>query len=188
MEGTQPTNCYVVACARTKEAVVIDPGADSAKIVQQCQGLAVKHVVCTHGHRNHAGAKDEVAAVVGGVTAMSLLDAKQFLRSAQRYLVDGDQVEFGDFAMEVISTPGHSPGSLCLQVGNHLFTGDTMRAGDIGPTDLPDIDLPRQLMAVLSKLLALPENTAVYPGHGPTTTVGQERRQNVAVEMLRRAG
>ncbi len=178
----------MVACARTKEAVVIDPGADPTRIAEQCLEYSVKHVACTHGHRNHAGAKDEVKARVGGATALSFLDAKHYLRSADRYLVDGDRLEFGDFAMEVIFTPGHSPGSLCFKVGNHLFTGDTLRAGDIGPTDLPDIDLPRQVTAVLSKLLPLPENTVIYPGHGPTTTVGQERRQNVVVEMLRRAG
>jgi hydroxyacylglutathione hydrolase len=177
-----------VACARTHEAVVIDPGADPAKIVEQCQPYQVRHLVCTHGHRNHAGAKDEVRAAVGGETALSLLDAKQYLRSADRYRVDGDQLTFGDFTMEVIFTPGHSPGSLCLKVGNHLFTGDTLRAGDLGPTDLPDVDLPRQVTAVLSRLLSLPENTVIYPGHGPTTTVGQERRQNAVVELLRRAG
>jgi glyoxylase-like metal-dependent hydrolase (beta-lactamase superfamily II) len=90
--------------------------------------------------------------------------------------------------MEVIFTPGHSPGSVCLKVGNHLFTGDTLRAGDLGPTDLADIDISRQLVSVLSRLLTLPENTVIYPGHGATTTVGQERRENVAVEMLRRTG
>jgi len=188
VDGTQPSNCYVVACARTQEAVVIDPGADAAKIVSQCQGLTVSHILCTHGHRNHAGAKDEVKAAVGGETALSLLDAKAYLRSAERYLVDGDRVAFGDFELEVVFTPGHSPGSLCFKVGNHLFTGDTLRAGDLGPTDLPDVDISRQLMAVLSKLLVLPENTVIYPGHGATTTVGQERRQNVAVQMLRQMG
>ncbi|MGA9774481.1 MAG: MBL fold metallo-hydrolase [Candidatus Dormiibacterota bacterium] len=188
VEGTAPSNCYLVACATTSEAVVIDPGADPDKVVEQCRGLKVVRVLLTHGHRNHAGAKDEVQAAVGGETAMSLLDAKAYLRSADRYLVDGDRLPFGEFEIEVISTPGHSPGSLCFKVGNHLFTGDTLRAGDIGPTNLPDQDLPRQLTAVLSRLLALPENTVIYPGHGPTSTVGQERLRNLAVEMLRRAG
>lgn len=167
---------------------MIDPGADPAKVVEQCQGLTVRHILLTHGHRNHAGAKEEVRAAVGGETAMSLLDAKAYLRSADRYLVDGDRIPFGQFELEVMATAGHSPGSLCFKVGNHLFTGDTLRAGDIGPTNLPDQDLPRQLTAVLSRLLALPVNTVIYPGHGPTTTVGQERLNNVAVEMLRRAG
>lgn len=178
----------MVACARTKEAVVIDPGADPEKIVAQCQGLTVRHLACSHGHRNHASAKDDVRARVGGETGLSLLDAKAYLRSADRYLEEGDRLAFGDFELEVIGTPGHSPGSLCFKVGNHLFTGDTLLAGNLGRTDLPDIDLRRQLVSVISKLLSLPENTVVYPGHGPTTTVGQERRDNVAVEMLRRAG
>jgi glyoxylase-like metal-dependent hydrolase (beta-lactamase superfamily II) len=178
----------LVSCAKTLETVVIDPGADAAKILTQLQGLKVRHIVVTHGHRNHAGCKDDIKAAAGGETALTLLDAKAYLRSADRYLVDGDRLGFGDFELEVLFTPGHSPGSVCFKVGNHLFTGDTLRAGDLGPTDLPDIDLSRQLVSVLSRLLTLPENTVVYPGHGSTTTVGQERRQNVAVEMLRRSG
>lgn len=177
-----------MTCAKTLDTVVIDPGADAAKILAQLQTLKGRHIVATHGHRNHAGCKEEVKAAAGGETALTLLDAKAYLRSADHYLVDGDRLSFGEFEMEVIFTPGHSPGSVCLKVGNHLFTGDTLRAGDLGPTDLPDIDLPRQLVSVLSRLLTLPENTVIYPGHGATTTVGQERRQNVAVEMLRRTG
>ncbi|MGH7639615.1 MAG: MBL fold metallo-hydrolase [Candidatus Dormibacteria bacterium] len=188
MQGTEESNCYVVACARSKEAVVIDPGADAAKIVAQCQGLKLRHLCCTHGHRNHAGAKEEVKAQVGGETALSLLDAKTFLRSADHYLNDGDRLPFGDFELEVLATPGHSEGSLSFKVGNHVFTGDTLLKGNLGRTDLPDIDLQRQLMSVLTKLLAFPENTVLYPGHGGTTTVGQERRENVAVQMLRQVG
>ncbi|MGH7698684.1 MAG: MBL fold metallo-hydrolase [Candidatus Dormibacteria bacterium] len=188
VSGGQPSNCYLVACQRTKEAVVIDPGAEPDKIVAQCQGLTVRHLLCSHGHRSHASAKDDVKARVGGETALSLLDAKAYLRSADRYLNDGDRLGFGDFEIEVLATPGHSPGSLSFKVGNHLFTGDTLLAGDLGRTDLPDIDLSKQLVSVLSRLLSLPENTVVYPGHGRTSTVGQERRQNVAVEMLRQVG
>ena len=168
--------------------MVIDPGADAAKIVEQCQGLTVRYLCCTHGHRNHATAKEEVKLAVGGETALSLIDAKAYLRSADHYLNDGDRLPFGDFELEVISTPGHSPGSLCFKVGNHLFTGDTLLHGNLGRTDLPDVDVSRQLVSVLSRLLTSPENTVIYPGHGATTTVGQERRENVAVEMLRQAG
>jgi glyoxylase-like metal-dependent hydrolase (beta-lactamase superfamily II) len=178
----------VVACARSKEAVVIDPGADPGKIVEQCQGLTVRYLLCTHGHRNHATAKEEVKAAVGGETGLSLVDAKAYLRSAEHYLNDGEKLPFGDFELEVLTTPGHSAGSLCFKVGNHLFTGDTLLAGNIGRTDLPDVDLSKQLVSVLSRLLSLPENTVIYPGHGPTTTVGQERRENVAVQMLRQVG
>ena len=102
-------NCYVVACARTAQAVVIDPGAEADKVVAQCQGLGVTHILLTHGHRNHAGAKDLVQQAVGGTTAMSLIDAKAYLRSAEHYLQDGDRLQFGDFEVEVLSTPGRSP-------------------------------------------------------------------------------
>jgi len=168
--------------------VVIDPGANAPKIVEQCQGLTVRHLCCSHGHRNHATAKEEVKAAVGGETALSLLDATTYLRSADHYVTDGDRLPFGDFELEVIATPGHSPGSLCFKVGNHLFTGDTLFQGNIGKTDLPDGDVSRQLVSVLSRLLTFPENTVIYPGHGATTTVGQERRDNVAVQMLRQVG
>lgn len=168
--------------------MVIDPGADPDKIIAQCQGLSVRHICCSHGHRNHAGAKEEVKAALGGETALSLLDAKAYLRSADRYLSDGDRLAFGDFEVEVIATPGHSAGSLCFRVANHLFSGDTLLQGSIGRTDLPDVDVSRQLVSVLSRLLTLPESTVIYPGHGATTTVAQERRENVAVQMLRQVG
>ncbi len=185
IEGTSPSNCYVVACARTGEAVVVDPGAEPDKIAAQCSEFKVRHLVCTHGHRNHASAKDDLKALVGGETALAMEDAKAFLRSADRYPLDGDRLAFGEFELEVLATPGHSPGSLCFKVGNHLFTGDTLLAASLGRTDLPDIDLRRQLMTVITRLLPLPENTVVYPGHGGTTTIGQERRQSPAVQALR---
>lgn len=168
--------------------MVIDPGADAPKIIEQCLGLTVRHLCCSHGHRNHATAKDEVKAAVGGETVLSLVDAKAYLRSADHYVNDGDRLPFGEFELQVIATAGHSPGSLCFKVGNHLFTGDTLLQGTIGRTDLPDIDVSKQLVSVISRLLTFPENTVIYPGHGATTTVGQERRENVAVQMLRQVG
>ncbi len=184
VQGTVEANCYVVACARTREAVVIDPGADADKILGQVAGLTVGHVLCTHGHRNHAGAKEAVRSATGAQTAMALADAKQYLRAADTYLTDGDRLPLGDFQVTVLTTPGHSPGSLCFRIGNHLFTGDTLLKGHLGRPDLPDVDPRRQLMSVLGRLLPLPPNTVVYPGHGPTTTIGAERRDNVAARAL----
>ncbi len=182
--GTTEANAYVVACARTGEAVVIDPGADPGKILEQCRGRTVRHILCTHGHRNHAGAKEEVKAATGAATAMAIADAKQYLRAADTYVVDGDRLGFGDFAIQVLATPGHSPGSLCFRVGNHLFTGDTLFRGHMGRPDVPDVDPRRQLISVVSRLLPLAPNTVVYPGHGATTTIGAERRDNVAARAL----
>ena len=184
MQGTQESFAYVVACARTGEAAVIDPGADPAKILGQCQGLQVRHVLCTHGHRNHAGAKEEIRQATGATTALAFSDAKAYLRSAGRYLQDGDRLPLGDFTVEVLATPGHTPGSLCFLVGNHCFTGDTLFAGHIGRTDLPDADPRRQLISVVTRLLPLPVHTVVYPGHGATSTIGAERQQNVAARAV----
>lgn len=170
-------NAYVLACSDTKEAAVIDAGEPTAKLLGQLGGLTVKWVVATHGHPGHLAGKDAVKAATGAETAMSVFDAKAYLRSADRYLADGDEVEFGAFKLTVMATPGHTPGSLCFLVGNHLFTGDTLLAGGIGKQG-PDTDLRRQMMSIGSRILALPPSTALYPGHGPVTSLEAELRSS----------
>ena len=170
-------NCYVIACAATREAVVIDPGLPAERIVEQATGLTVKHIVATHGHPGHVAGKDDVKAVTGGLTAIHSADAKQFLRSADRYLLDGDELEFGEFKIQVMHTPGHTPGSVCFVVANHAFVGDTILAGGIG-RQMPETDLRRQMMSIGTKLLKLPLTTALYPGHGPATSLERELAQN----------
>ena len=170
-------NCYLVSCATTKEAVVIDPGTPAEKIVEQAAGLKVKHILATHCHPGHVGGKDDVKAATGGETGLHSLDAKQFLRSADRYLVDGDELEFGEFKVQVLHTPGHTPGSVCYVIANHAFVGDTILAGGIG-RKMPETDLRRQMMSIGTKLLRLPPATALYPGHGPATSLERELVQN----------
>jgi glyoxylase-like metal-dependent hydrolase (beta-lactamase superfamily II) len=108
---------------------------------------------------------------------MHVADAKAFLRSADRYVIDGDELEFGRFRLRIIHTPGHTPGSLCVSVANHVFTGDTLVAGGIG-REMPGSDLRQQVMSIGTKLLSLPPATALYPGHGPVTSLEQELRLN----------
>lgn len=170
-------NCYLVSCASTKEAVIIDPGLPAEKIAEQAAGLKVKFILATHCHPGHVGGKDDVKAVTGGETALHSADAKQFLRSADRYLIDGDELEFGEFKLAVIHTPGHTPGSLCFVVANHAFVGDTILAGGIGK-QTPETDLRRQMMSIGTKLLRLPLQTALYPGHGSATSLERELAQN----------
>jgi glyoxylase-like metal-dependent hydrolase (beta-lactamase superfamily II) len=176
--GEKDTNCYVVACAETKEAVVIDAGDDAPKILAQLDGLSVKWIVFTHAHPGHTGAKDEVKSATQAPTAMHLADATAMLKSADRYLLAGDALPFGDFALEVLPTPGHTPGGLSFKVGNHVFTGDTLLAGKIGRVDLPGSSPQQMLLSLHGQLLTLPDNTVVYPGHGPNTTIGAERLGN----------
>ncbi len=170
-------NCYLVSCATTREAVVIDPGMPAEKIVEQAAGLKIKHILATHCHPGHVGGKDDVRAATGGETGLHSLDAKQFLRSADRYLVDGDELEFGEFKVQVLHTPGHTPGSVCYVIANHAFVGDTILAGGIG-RQMPETDLRRQMMSIGTKLLRLPPATALYPGHGPATSLERELVQN----------
>ncbi len=170
-------NCYVVSCAGTKEAVVVDPGLPAEKIADQVRDMKVRWIVATHCHPGHVGGKDALKELVGGETALHSADAKQFLRSADKYLFDGDELEFGEFKLSVLHTPGHTPGSVCYVVANHAFVGDTILAGGIGK-QMPETDLRRQMMSIGTKLLKLPLTTALYPGHGPATSLERELQTN----------
>jgi len=170
-------NAYIVSCATTKEAVVIDPGLPADKIVEQLKGVTVRWIIATHCHPGHVAGKDDVKEMAGGQTALHAADAKQFLRSADRYLIDGDELDFGEFKISVMHTPGHTPGSVCYIVANHAFVGDTILAGGIGK-QTPETDLRRQMMSIGTKLLKLPLTTALYPGHGPATSLERELAQN----------
>ena len=176
--GQKDTNCYVVACADTKEAVIIDAGDDAPKILSQLDGLSVKWIVFTHAHPGHTGAKDDVKSATQAPTAMHLADATTYLKSADRYLLSSDVLPFGQFNLEVLMTPGHTPGGLSYRVGNHVFTGDTLLAGKIGRVDLPGSSPQQMLLSLHGQLLTLPDNTVVYPGHGPNSTIGAERLGN----------
>jgi glyoxylase-like metal-dependent hydrolase (beta-lactamase superfamily II) len=170
-------NGYIVSDAATKEAIIVDPGTPAEKIAEQAAGLKVRHILATHGHPGHVGGKDDVKSLTGGETAIHSLDAKQFLRSADRYLIDGDELDFGEFKVQVMHTPGHTPGSVCFVIANHAFVGDTILAGGIGK-QMPETDLRRQMMSIGTKLLKLPPATALYPGHGPATSLERELVQN----------
>jgi len=170
-------NGYVLACASTKEAVVVDPGLPADKLAEQVKDLSVKYILATHCHPGHVAGKDDLKELTGGQTAIHSSDAKQFLRSADRYLLDGDELEFGEFKLSVIHTPGHTPGSVCFVVANHAFVGDTILAGGVGK-QTPETDLRRQMMSIGTRLLRLPLLTALYPGHGPATSLERELAQN----------
>jgi hydroxyacylglutathione hydrolase len=170
-------NGYILSCATTKEAVIIDPGLPADRLAEQTKGMTVKYIVATHGHPGHVAGKDDVKELTGGQTAIHAADAKQFLRSADRYLLDGDELGFGEFKLSVLYTPGHTPGSVCLVIANHAFVGDTLLAGGIGK-QTPETDLRRQMMSIGTKLMRLPLQTALYPGHGPATSLERELAQN----------
>jgi hydroxyacylglutathione hydrolase len=189
-------NCFILGCETTKEAAVIDPGDDADRILMILakENLTVKYLVNTHGHFDHVGANKRMKEVTGAPLAIHTEDVpmlSQLSRSAASFglaaenspepdllLHDGDTVTFGDITLKVIHTPGHSRGGICLYTKGHLFAGDTLFAGSIGRTDLPGGDYDTLIASIKEKLLALPDDTVVYTGHGPETTIANEKRMN----------
>ncbi len=193
--GPFAANCYVAACAKTKEGVVIDPGADGKHILRvvEDEGIKIKYIINTHGHIDHVGANAVVKEATGAPilihaedgdlchkphASLALLAGKLKLSEADRFIKDGEELEVGDLKLKVIHTPGHTKGGICLKAEKLLFTGDTLFVGSIGRTDLPGGSYSQLIAAVKEKLLGYPDDTLVYPGHGPASTIGEERENN----------
>lgn len=184
--GPLKNNCYLVSCESSKEAVVIDPGGRSNNILRMIEqnSLTVKYIVNTHKHRDHTGVNGAVKEATGAVLAAGVRDASDIKNPAvDRLLKEGDRIVFGDCALEVIETPGHTPGGICLYASGSsgspgsVFTGDTLFHEDVGRTDLPGGD-EAALHASIAKLLKLPEDTTVYPGHEEFSSIRHERLAN----------
>jgi len=192
--GPMAANCYVVGCDRTKEAAVIDPGGDAMAIFRVItrDGLTVRCIINTHAHVDHIAANSEIKRLTGAELLIHELDAASLKNpvrnlsllsplairsaSADRTLRDGDVVAAGDLKLEVIHTPGHTPGGISLRCGDALFTGDTLFSGSVGRTDFPGGSF-EALLRSLRRLLDLGDLN-VYPGHGPFTTLAAERSSN----------
>ena len=194
--GPIMANCFIVGCEDTKQAAVIDPGDEADRILMALAKaeLKVKYLINTHGHFDHVGANKRMKEATGAQIAVHpddepmLLDlsshAARFGLSAENspaadiHLNDGDTITFGNITFDVIHTPGHSPGGIGLYTPGHLFVGDTLFMGSIGRTDLPGGDYDTLISSIKTKLLNFDENTMVYPGHGPGTTIANEKRMN----------
>lgn len=193
--GPLQVNTYIVYDPLSLEAVIIDPGDEPDMIIDAVNelGVKVKYIICTHGHFDHIGAiidiKDETKAPVLLHQDEHYIYSKAKEASAiwgfntedqptpDKFLADADEISVSGFTLKVIHTPGHSPGSICLYDGKVLFSGDTLFEGSIGRTDFVGGDM--QLMRKsLQKLMQLPDDTIVYPGHGDKTTISQEKRLN----------
>jgi len=174
---------YLVGCSRTRKALVIDPPADADEMLGQAADLRlnIELIVNTHGHGDHTAGNISLKARTGARIAMHREDADRFDQVDIR-LEDGERVCAGDVTLEVIHTPGHTPGGICLYGEGQLFTGDTLFVGDSGRTDLAGGDRPA-LGASLRKLMKLPSGTVVWPGHdyghSRSTTLAREKRENI---------
>lgn len=174
---------YVVGCEKTGKAIVIDPGPEADRIAAEAEaaGLTIDMIVNTHGHGDHTAGNSELKALTGAPVIIHSGDAERY-PDADRFLTDETSLRVGEIVVDVIHTPGHSPGGVCLYAQGNLFTGDTLFVGDSGRTDLPGGHRPT-LGASIRRLMQLPEDTVVWPGHdyGPTpsSTLAWEKRNNV---------
>ena len=195
--GRLLSNSYLLYDAGGGEGIIIDAGDDAERIIRivEMNGVKVKGIYLTHGHFDHVLAVRELRERLGcgfyihENDAMILsrvpLDAKYFLDldidpppEPDGWIFDGQILHVGGHEIKVIHTPGHTPGSVCYLAREAIFTGDTLFAGSIGRTDLPGGSLQDLLNSISTKILSLPDHYAVYPGHGPSSTIGAERKLN----------
>ncbi len=194
--GPLQVNCFILGCPRTREAAVVDPGGDGERIIKALEGagLVLKTIINTHGHFDHIGANALLVEKTGGELLIHRADQPLLSRAAAhaasfglradpspeptRTLEGGETLKVGDLSLQIIHTPGHSPGGICVLCDGHLFSGDALFSGSIGRTDLPGGDHDLLISVIREKLLVLPEQTIVHPGHGPDTTIGREKRMN----------
>ncbi|AQS58363.1 MBL fold metallo-hydrolase [Desulforamulus ferrireducens] len=194
--GNLEANCYIIGCPATGQAAVLDPGDEAGRILEQLKQaqLTVSAIILTHGHADHIGAVGELKKATGAPVMIHAQDAEALtnpavnlsawlgeileFKPADRLLQDGDTITVGEVTLEVIHTPGHTLGGICVKTGNVLFTGDTLFAQSVGRSDFPGGNHTTLIQSIKQKLLVLPEETVVYPGHGGATTIGQEKAHN----------
>lgn len=195
--GELGTNCYIIACDETLEAVVIDPGGNVKKILAKAieNNLKIKYIINTHGHYDHIMGNSELKKATQAEIYIHKLDADYLIKpnlslanyfkddkegtKADHLLSEGDIINIGNtIHLKVIHTPGHTPGGISLLQDKHLFAGDSLFAGSVGRTDLPGGSMRDLITGIKGKLMLLDDDVMVYPGHGPFTTIGDERKRN----------
>ena len=168
------TNAYIVICRQTGDSVLIDTPADANTIIERLEGTNPKYILLTHNHMDHLGALSELQSKLNVPLAAHAADAGSLPSLPEVLLNDGDTVSFGNIKLEVLHTPGHTPGSLCFMAGQYLISGDTIFPGGPGKTGSP-ADLEQIIKSITDKILVLPEDTQIYPGHGGSTTLKKEK-------------
>lgn len=203
--GALACNCSILGDETTREALVIDPGDEVKRIeeILERHGLKVKAIAVTHAHIDHVGGIEKLRDITGAPVYMHQADLPLYQNLAvqaawlgvetpgmvtiDQFLKEGDVVRAGNLALSVLCTPGHSPGSLSLYLPGEekrVFSGDTLFKESIGRTDLWGGDMARLLRSIKSRLFSLPDETLVFPGHGPATRIGEERERNPFLQGL----
>jgi hydroxyacylglutathione hydrolase len=196
--GPLAVNCYIVGCEKTGEGILVDPGGnveEIARLVKKLQ-LSIRMILNTHGHFDHIGGNRQAVELFNARLLIHHNDAPMLSRAAEvsrkyglqgenspeadDFLTDGMNISFGTHSLQVLHTPGHTQGGCCLYFESErkVITGDTLFADSIGRTDLPGGSHEQLLTSIRTKLFTLPDDVTAYPGHGPHTTIGHEKKYN----------
>jgi len=193
--GPLESNCFLVIEESSKECFITDPGDEPDRIVDFINEnkLKVKYIICTHAHFDHVAAVPELQEETGAQIVIHKSDLPIYENSEEHaalwgfeidplprpdiFISDGDKIDIGNLHFEILHTPGHSPGGICIYGEGIVITGDTLFAGAVGRTDLPGGDILK-LKASFQRLMSLPSEIRVLPGHGPETTIGREKTDN----------
>ncbi len=194
--GPLQCNCIIMGCGQTREALVVDPGDEVDRILEvlDSHNLKVTGILQTHAHFDHVGATKPLKEATGAPVYLHKEDLFLYQHLAEQvamfglkapesvniehWFKEGDVVKAGTVSAQVLHTPGHSPGSVSFHLSDRLLSGDTLFAGSIGRTDLWGGSYEQIIQSIRTKLMVFPDETEVYPGHGPSTTVGREKQHN----------
>jgi len=174
--GPYDNNGYILVCPETNEGIIIDTPAEPEKLLNEIGDVKISHILITHNHQDHLLGFGEITGSVSAPVGIGTEDAGALPRKPEIYLKDGDVIQFGNRELQILATPGHTDGAMCMLVGKSLFSGDTLFPGGPGRTRSPEA-LQQIIDSITRKLLTLSDDTNVYPGHGLDTTIGDTRRE-----------
>ena len=177
--GSFGNNAYLIQDRESGEAIVVDAPQDGERILEALGDGRVTRIIVTHRHPDHWMSIDALKAATGAPVACHEGDREPYTEKVDGTIADGEEIQVGELRVRAIHTPGHTPGSVCLLVGNRLISGDTLFPGGPGRTNRPE-DLQEEIRSITSRLFELPDDVVVHPGHGDDGSIGQSKREYAA--------